>query len=119
LTNKNELIDDYYSGDTLKINYTVYRDEAKQERKDLRQASAEWILAEDEGYTPIVTKTSQSGGGIQFTNARNGELTVTIEPSDTESISGTKYHELEITDAQGDVSTVASGDIVIDADTAT
>ena len=55
------------------------------------------------------------GSGIAITNGAAGVLTVTIANGDTGALVGGYRHELEITDADGRVSTVLLGRVVITA----
>jgi hypothetical protein len=51
--------------------------------------------------TSLVTKAT-GGNGITVSGST---VTITLSPSDTASLDGTYYHELQITDSSGHVST--------------
>jgi hypothetical protein len=71
-----------------------------------------WVLAESPGCTPLVSKTGS------VTDAAGGEITVSLEPGDTDRYCGTYHHELQLTDAQGRISTVMTGKARITGDSA-
>jgi hypothetical protein len=99
-------VDGYYSGDTLKLIITTKDEDGNV--IDLRNTDIEWALAESiDPSTIVLTKTV--GNGIDFIDAQNGQFKVTIDPSDTADLSGRYQHEIEITDTQGDVTTVLTG----------
>ncbi len=74
---------------------------------DLTGASADYAFSERPGTPALFTKSV--GSGIVITDDVNGLLEVTINPADTESLSGTFHHELEVTDAAGRKTTVLFG----------
>lgn len=61
--------------------------------------------------TPVLTKSSEAG--ITITNASAGELLIDLQPADTVGLSGDYYHELQLTDSEGAVSTVLRGTMTI------
>lgn len=50
--------------------------------------------------------------GVSITTAST--FTITLKPSDTKGLSGSYYHEAEITDAVGNVSTIMIGSMSIE-----
>jgi len=113
MTNKLPRIDDYFSGDTLVLSVTV-KNKRTGDTVSLIGSDIEWVLAESPASVNEVVKTV--GDGITVTDAQYGEFEVEIVPTDTESLAGDYYHEAEITDADGDVSTVFAGGITINED---
>ena len=97
------------SGDTKDIVVTVF-DELDQV-VPITGASAVFILSVNEFSAALVTKTT--GAGIVITDPVQGVLTVTLSPADTEPLIGTHYYEIELTDIDGKVSTIAFGQIDI------
>jgi hypothetical protein len=95
-----------YSGDTKILNFTVTMTGV------LTGSTIKWVLGK--GSTIYITKTTISGINI----SGDKTFTVTINPVDTASLYGTYLHEAEITDADGNVSTVAIGKVVITKDIA-
>jgi hypothetical protein len=79
---------------------------------DISGQDIEWILADERGDSPEVTKTT-SGGGVSITNGGNGEFEITLDPSDTSGISGRFYHESRIDDGAGTESVLFTGEVVI------
>ena len=108
-------IDDFTSGDSAHLVFTVT--DGAGALVDLTGMTARWVLSPERGMAPLIDKTS-AGGGIVFVDAVNGQLRVELSASDTEPLHGTYYHELEVTDAAGHVSTAARGEIYIGEDTA-
>jgi hypothetical protein len=58
-----------------------------------------------------VLKTDTNG--IALSNPTNGEFTIYLNPADTQNLEGIYYHQAIITDAQGNVSPVMTGNITI------
>jgi hypothetical protein len=114
MTREDQHVRDYYSGDSLDLVVTVKNDDG--DVVDISGADATWVLAPSEGRPSVVEKTT--GSGISLTDAANGEVTISIDPSDTENKEGLYYHELQITDDTGNVSTALSGEFEIKRDTA-
>lgn len=61
--------------------------------------------------TPLVSKALTTGVTVATST-----VTVTLAPADTKDLAGVYYHELEITDASGNVFTAFSGYVTIDRD---
>lgn len=101
----------YFSGDSLVLTFTVLKPDATP--KDLTGATVVWGLANAQGKGLRLSKNAS------ITDAVNGVCTVTLSPADTASLSGTFYHELEVTDAAANVSTVTYGSFVIEKDSVT
>lgn len=103
----------YYSGDTLVIKTTVESDDGSS--KDLTDASVKYGISDAPGEQTVVEKSD--GNGIQITDPASGKLEITIDSVDTEDLDGSFYHECEVTDSSGDVSTVFTGVFRIAEDT--
>lgn len=99
------------SGDDLDL-VIVVRAADRCTRVDLTNATALWVLAEAQGDRPRVSKEAT------ITDAENGEVTVYLEPSDTERLCGTFHHELQLKDALGKTTTAMVGKAKITADSA-
>ena len=98
-----------FSGNTRVLRVTVLdQDEVVV---DITGATAEFIMAKRPGKSAVVTKTV--GSGIVITDATNGLLEITLEPADTETLSGTFHHELEVTDLGGRKTTVLFGTVTV------
>jgi hypothetical protein len=98
-----------YAGESKVLTVTV-KDEAAA-LIDLTGVSIEWIVKRfEDDVTGLITKTV--GHGITLSNqvTDKGEFTITLAPADTESLGGASYyHEAEVTDVGGNVSTVTRG----------
>ena len=76
-------------------------------------ASFAYTIATDEGETALVTKTV--GNGVTVTDPANGLLTIAIGHADTLTFLGPMWHQLVMTDASGDVSTLMTGTLTFKA----
>lgn len=76
---------------------------------NLDGSTAKWVLKkkkdspENEVYKDISSGISVGGN----------QLTIRLDPEDTETLYGGFYHECELTDAIGNVSTIMSGTVTI------
>lgn len=111
--------DRFFAGDTAKLNDTITKDDGSA--KDITGATVNFALADYPGDEPHIEKDS-STNDVSITDGLNGEVTVTLNPSDTEDLGdadGIEYHyEIEVTDASSNVGTVTAGTFTIHADTA-
>lgn len=98
---------DMVSGDSKDIVVSVL-DESDQV-VPITGASAVFILSKTQFTAALVTKTT--GSGIVITDGPGGVLTVSLLPADTEPLIGQHYFEIELTDTNSKVSTVAVGHI--------
>lgn len=96
----------HYAGDSLVIAVTTKT--TSGERVDLMNADISWVLAESVSSSPVLLKTV-SGGDIVVTDAEQGEFEIKLVPTDTESLSGSYYHEAEVVDSAGNESTIFVG----------
>jgi len=96
-------------GDSKIINITVI-DEYSQPL-NLYGITANWIMYKRNPDNPILQKTTVSG--ITLSVPTSGILTIRLIPSDTETLLGRFYHECEITDTNGNISTVTEGSVTI------
>lgn len=62
------------------------------------------------------TITKTVGDGITVTDAVVGEFEIVLAPSDTSTLSRLCSHSIEITDSNGDVSTVLDGTVYVELD---
>lgn len=83
---------------------------------DLDGATARWWVGKAVGSTgdDVVVKKS-TGDGIVLDVATDGTtLTVTLDPEDTEGLTpGGFYHECEVVDVDGNVSTITTGKFLL------
>ena len=104
-----------FSGDTLVLAVTTKNDRTGN-TWSLIDSDISWVLARSASDTPILTK--EIGSGITVTDAQYGEFEVKVDPVDTEALDGRFVHEAQVTDQDGDVSTIFSGTLHIIEDTA-
>lgn len=106
-----------HSGDSKTLDVTVKNTAGAV--VDLTSFTATWeasVLNADGSFaaSPSITKSTVSG--ITITDAEGGELQIVLQPSDTDSLTGDFYHELELTSGGGVISTVMTGKLTIDTD---
>jgi hypothetical protein len=97
------------AGDTQMIQVTITTTDGSV--VDLTGMTVTWGLARSPRMTALVTKGL--GTGITVPNAPNGIAEIMLDPADTIDLVGRYYHELEIIDRFGEVSTVMTGHISI------
>jgi hypothetical protein len=102
------------AGDSKRINFTLL-DATTGGALDITGAVARWQVSRMKGemFSPTPTLMKSMADGIEVTDEFGGLLTVTLKPSDTVSLFGDFYHELELIDATGDVATVYTGTFTI------
>lgn len=94
-----------YAGDTKNIEITI-------SSVNLAGASVKWA-AKKTIYDAVPALYKDTAGGITITDAAAGKFTIALAPADTADLSGKYYHEAEVTDQSGNVSTVTTGTITI------
>lgn len=109
----------FIAGDSVVIRVTVKNEDGSV--KDLFQADASFAMAEFPGADPVVSKTTAEND-MEIADEVNGEIEISLVPSDTKTLvaseSKSYYYEVEVKDNNGDISTVSTGQITIQADTA-
>lgn len=107
-------IGDYHAGDALDIVCTVEDDSGAT--IDISNANdIRWLLKENstDTDTDALLDKNLAGGGVEITDAINGEFTVHIATDDTSGMVGQKHHRARLTDSDGDRSTVFHGTFTI------
>lgn len=93
----------FFAGNARKLIVTVVNDDTG-DPEDLTDVQLTWQCsrgtADKFSATPILTKTI--GQGITVTDAFNGEIEILLDTDDTETLTGTFYHELLMVDVTGD-----------------
>lgn len=97
-------------GDNKVLSITVT--DAAGAAVDLTDATIRWHMSKSVNKRPAALEKA-TGSGITITDAANGVFTVTLDSADTESLRGLFYHEVEVIDGSGNVSTVTKGKITI------
>lgn len=105
MTQKNQDFE-MYAGDTKKINVTATENGSPM---DLTGATIKWGIVKNS--VKVVSKDLTNG--ISITNPLGGNFTITLNPADTSTINGNYYHEAEVTDSVGNISTIMTGVIKI------
>lgn len=104
----------HWVGDTATIRIPVLDKDGGA--VDLTGASARWWMGKNVSATGddvYVKKASGTGLSIEVSTAGSA-IVVTLAPVDTEGKkSGTFYHECEVVDADGNVSTVTTGKFIL------
>ena len=99
-----------WAGDTANIECVV--SDGADGIKDISGATIAWVLYNEAAGVAVLNKSTVSG--ITITSGIGGAFTVALAPSDTESVTpGAYYHEAEVTDIAGNVSTVFTGTVTI------
>lgn len=101
--------DSMHSGDTLVAEVPIVDEDGVA--VDLTGAAATYRIADSAHGTVHVEKAE--GAGIVLAG---DTATITLAPADTAELSGWYYHELEIIDTLGNVSTVFAGVLEIRAE---
>ncbi len=104
-----------FEGDSKLIDVTV-RDE-NGAVVDLSGFTIRWGMSPvvEGGFATPAVLTKEIGTGIAVASPTSGVFEVTIDPGDTEALSGKYYHEAEVTDGAGNIATVLTGRITITA----
>lgn len=108
--------DAIFTGDDVQITTQVRKRDGTA--KDLTSSTVNFGLAPEQGRTLDLEKSSSTGNDVQITDAADGEIEIVLTSTDTDDIgAGVYYYEIEVEDANGITSTVATGDIRISRDT--
>ena len=101
------------SGDTAEITCTVYQADGTTPQSLVGATAIKWALSKK--ITSADSLLSKSlGSGITVSDAVNGVIVISLQPVDTAAIKGGDYvHEVEVTDASGNVATVLQDDFTL------
>ena len=104
-----------FAGDTKRLMFSITSGPPANAPLDISDATVTWQASRGNttrfSKVPVLTKTI--GNGVEVTDELSGNLTVELLPADTASLAGTYYHELQITDAAGDVATAFAGEFKV------
>jgi len=105
----------HYKGDDGQIRITAK--DADGNAVDLTDATARWWMAKavtSTGDNILIQKSTADGGIVISEDSGFWILTIELLPEDTESLTpGKWYHELEVVDAAGDISTMTIGKFIL------
>lgn len=108
-TNQNSTM---YAGDHATIRITVTDSDNGGAAKNIAGATIKWGVYDEEGGILILEKTTADA--VTITDGLNGICTVALVPADTSTLTpGIYYHEAEVTDADGNVNTVLTGEYTL------
>jgi hypothetical protein len=100
-----------WAGDTLSLRIPIANPDGS--RPNLAGASGKWWLTPKSSSAPAEALLKKEGIALQNA-ATTPTLVVSLSPADTRDIPpGVYYHEAEITDADGNISTVMTGRFTI------
>lgn len=96
-----------YQGDTLKVQVTVYdEDSDTNERKNLNRAKVDYVITERLGRGKVLYETDLAGT-VDIVDPSDGRVDVVVPRDVTENFPADDvYHEMEVADEFGNVSTV-------------
>lgn len=101
----------HYKGDSATITIPVL--DGSGDAVDLTSATARWWMGKSVSATgtDVYVKKSIGSGIVIDAETDRWLLVITLSPADTENLTktGTFYHEAEVVDAAGNVSTVTIG----------
>jgi hypothetical protein len=99
-----------YAGDNPSPVFTVYLDAANTQVANISSVQQiTWQASRVVGGAAAISK-NKTGGGIVFdTDGSNGKFKVLIASADTQNLTGFYFFTATITDAAGNVTTVATG----------
>jgi hypothetical protein len=97
-----------YQGDSKELHVEVTDENGNI--IDLTGATVTWKMYKDFSSSAIVKNISN---GISIPTPTNGVFIVTLEPVDTETFVGGYFHEAQVRDIRGMVTTVMTGNIKV------
>lgn len=100
-----------FAGDSKELVVTI-KDEADAAVSLEGVEAIRWHLSRTASKRPATVEKALNDG-IAVTDETGGVITITLDPEDTEDLKGDFYHEVEIVDEDGDVSTVLTGRVTI------
>ena len=104
------------AGDTRRLHMTIKDKDGTP--LDLTEAQIRWWVSRGNtlkfSRTPALQKSL--GNGIEDLALFDGEFVVNLAPEDTRELNGSYYHEVEIIDAFGNVSTPISDSFTVTKD---
>lgn len=103
-----------WSGDDKTFSVTVV-DSITGSVRDITGMTIDWHLARRVTTSALVEKAT-GGSGITITAGSTGSFLITLSAGDTADLAGKYYHEAQVTDGSGNISTVMVGTITINRD---
>lgn len=106
---RQNISEDFYSGNYKEIAVTVYQDIALTTPKNLSGAEISYSLFTDNGRVVLRKSSANGAGEINITDPNNGGVIVYLMPPDTANVNGTFRHQMNVVDASGYEETVLTG----------
>ena len=103
-----------FQGNDASLRFTII--DENDDALDLTGGIVHWSLALNNLKKPalIVKASDDVDPLVEITDAPGGVVTVTLIGDDTKTLSGGRYyHELELVDFEGNVSTLSTGHIIL------
>jgi hypothetical protein len=95
-------------GDTVQLNMAI--SDVNGDPVDIAGMLVNWAMGKSAQGPQLLAKVT--GAGIVITDSANGMIAVTLMPSDTLGLTPANYyHEFELIDGFGNISTVARGSL--------
>ena len=104
-----------WSGDSKVLTVTVTDSDGAA--VNLTGATINYVLKKQLGGGMNTITKATGGSGIVITDAAAGTCEITLDATDTASLLGSFYHECQVTDSYGNVSTIFIGTVTITEDT--
>lgn len=116
---KKQQDDEWYEANPRVLTFVVTDEDNGDVALDMSAPgwTARWAMSrirDDGSYSRTPTLEKTFGSGVEFSNAVNGEVEVSITEADTEGLGGKTYHhELEVVNPAGQPVVVAVGTITM------
>ena len=95
-------------GDTVQLNMAI--SDVNGDPVDIAGMLVQWAMGRSAQGPKLLANVT--GAGIAITDSSNGLIAVTLVPADTIGLTPANYyHEFELTDGSGNISTVARGSL--------
>lgn len=103
------------SGDTKKLRVRVIQPD-RSPYSLAEMLTGVWKVAKTVKATAVITKTMADDQITPVQDGENWYIEIDLEAADTEDLSGSFYHECQITKSDGTVATPFSGTVTIKED---
>ena len=98
----------FFAGDTITIRFSAV--DALGSALNLENMTIEWALSKPSKTVELISKTV--GSGITITDADGGLFEIRLMPTETQSLDGEYYQEVQISEG-GIISTIYAGSVHI------
>lgn len=109
---RQDITEDYYSGNYKEVNVTVYNPDGSL--KDLTGSEITYAIFTNDGSVVLVKSSANGTEHIEIlTPASDGQCVIKLKAVDTTFINGTFRHQMNVVDTNGYEETVLTGKINI------